>query len=111
MESGAPPPARYPPWLQVAVNAVMVRIRAKPGSSHREVIRVDADTIVVGVKSPPEKGRANQELTEYLALAAGVPRSAVTIARGAASRRKVIKIASSDPAQTCANLIKIAQAS
>ena len=87
-----------------------VRVRAKPGSSRRGIIRVADDALVIGLNSPPEKGRANDELIEILARSAGVPRSALTIVRGANSRDKLIAISASDPDTISARLIALAGA-
>ena len=85
-----------PRWLERRHGTVTVRVRAKPGSSRRGIIRVADDALVVGLKSPPEKGRANDELIEILARSAGVPRSALMIVRGASRRDKLIAISASD---------------
>ena len=37
-------------------------------------------------------GAANDELVAFLAMRLGVPRSAVTIARGGTARRKVVEV-------------------
>ena len=102
------PPA--PRWLERRADVVTVRVRAKPGSSRRGIIRADADTLAIGLNSPPEKGRANHELIEILARSAGVPRSALTIVRGANSRDKLIAISASDLDAISARLIGLAGA-
>jgi len=107
--SAAVPPT--PRWLERRTATVTVRVRAKPGSSRRGIIRVADDALVIGLNSPPEKGRANDELIEILARLAGVPRSALTIVRGANSRDKLIAISASDLDAISARLIALAGAS
>jgi uncharacterized protein len=109
--SGAARPAQYPSWLQVSASAISVRVRAKPGSSRRGVIRVDPDALVIGLHSPAQAGRANDELIELLASAAGVPRSAATIVRGAGNRDKLIAITARDAAASVSRLIEFARLS
>jgi uncharacterized protein YggU (UPF0235/DUF167 family) len=46
----------------------------------------------VRVAAPPEGGRANEELIKIVADFLGVPRASVTVARGAAARRKLLDI-------------------
>jgi uncharacterized protein (TIGR00251 family) len=58
----------------------------------------------VALNSPPEKGRANDELIEYLARIASVPRSTTTIVRGDTSRHKTIRITARDPAKVASVL-------
>jgi len=100
-----------PKWLERRIDTVTVRVRAKPGSSRRGIIRVADDALVIGLNSPPEKGRANDELIEILARLAGVPRSALRIVRGAAGRDKLIAISASDLDAISARLIGLAGAS
>ena len=52
-----------------------------------------ARVLKVAVSAPPEDGKANAALIELLARALKVPRGAVSIAAGAASRRKLVDIA------------------
>ena len=46
----------------------------------------------VRISAPPVDGKANAHLTRFLAKAFGVPRSRVTLLRGAAARRKTFRI-------------------
>jgi len=55
------------------------------------------------VRAVPENGKANTALVELLAKTLTVPKSAVTIVAGAASRRKKVEIAG-DPAVLAARL-------
>jgi uncharacterized protein len=80
------------------LGAVTLRVRVKPGSSRSGPIRADPDAILIGLHSPPEKGRANDELVRIVARMAGVPPSSVTILRGTTSRQKLVQVASSNPA-------------
>jgi uncharacterized protein len=105
MSGGSAPSPSHPAWMELRSDCVIVRIRAKPRSSRRGVIRVDPDSIVVGIGSAPERGRANAELEELIARAVGLPRSTVTIVRGATSRLKVVQIATSTPSATSTRLL------
>ena len=86
----------------------MVRVRARPGSSRRGVIRVNPDALVIGLHAPAQAGRANDELIELLARAAGIPRSAVAIVRGASIRDKLIAITARDLRRSVVRLIEFA---
>jgi hypothetical protein len=55
-------------------------------------IEVDDDTITVGIKSKPERGRANMELIDKLARHFGVPKTNVKIVSGFTSRKKIVDI-------------------
>lgn len=76
---------------------VTVEIVARPGAPRRGLLRAEDRGLVIGIGSPAEKGKANDELVETMARITGVPRSAVSIIRGAGSRSKVVRLASADP--------------
>ena len=48
--------------------------------------------LCVRLQAPPVNGKANEELIRFLAKQLGLPRTAVTLRRGATSRRKVIAV-------------------
>ena len=50
------------------------------------------DAVKVRLAAPPVDGAANEELIRFVAERLGVPRSAVRIAAGATSRRKVVEV-------------------
>jgi len=99
-----------PAWLTAGADFVSVQVRLRPRSSRRGLLRVDSDALAVGVGSPAEKGRANQELIEFIARAAGLPRSAIAIVRGATSRDKLVRIATRNPTEIVSRLIAISSA-
>ena len=49
------------------------------------------------IAAPPVDGKANAEVERYLAELLNLPRSAVTVVRGAGSRDKAVKIQSLHP--------------
>lgn len=55
-------------------------------------ISLDGDEIEIGIKSEPERGRANMELVKRLARYFGVPVQNVRIVSGHTSRKKLIDI-------------------
>lgn len=50
------------------------------------------DVLRIRVRAKPEGGKANDAVCRLLARALGVPPSAVTIARGASSREKLMQV-------------------
>jgi uncharacterized protein YggU (UPF0235/DUF167 family) len=48
--------------------------------------------LVVRVAAPPERGKATKAALDALAVALSLPRSSVTLVRGAASRRKRVAL-------------------
>ena len=100
-------PAPDSPWMRVSIDEVVIEVTARPGASHRGVIGITGDRLVIGVNSRPEKGKANDELIEYLAREMRVPRSALLIVRGETSRRKTIRIVTHEPTKVSSRLHQI----
>ncbi|MGC2304550.1 DUF167 domain-containing protein [Candidatus Binatus sp.] len=104
----ANPPAADSPWMRVSIDEVVIEVTAKPGASRRGVIGVTGERLVVAIHSPPDKGKANDELIEYLAREMRVPRSALLIVRGETSRSKTIRVVTHEPTKVASRLRKIA---
>lgn len=96
-----------PSWMRVAGGELTIELTARPGASRRGVISASDERLVIGVHARPDKGKANGELIEYLADELGVPRSALSIVRGATSRRKTIRIVTHEAAQVSSRLRQI----
>jgi uncharacterized protein (TIGR00251 family) len=71
---------------------VRICVRVSPGARRTEVVGRYGGGWKVRVAAPPERGRANVALAGHLAELLGVPRRAVRVAAGAASRDKVLEI-------------------
>jgi uncharacterized protein (TIGR00251 family) len=95
--------------MRVAGGEVTIEVTARPGASRRGVIGTSGERLVVGVHSRPDKGKANDELIEYLAGELRVPRSALLIVRGETSRRKTIRIVTHEPAKAASRLRQISK--
>jgi uncharacterized protein len=90
--------------LTLDPDAVVIRVVARPGSARGGFFRVDSRGMVVALHAPPEKGRANEELVTLLSGHLGVPRSAISLRRGASSRTKTVRVACHDPQAVAAAL-------
>jgi uncharacterized protein len=103
MAAGGAPRGR-PPWLVSGEGFVNLHVVVKPGSAHRRILRRDPRGLLIALNSQPSKGRANEELKEFLANLLDTPRSAVAIIRGYTARTKTVRIANPQPARVAALL-------
>lgn len=69
-----------------------VSIRLQPRARRDEVVGERAGAIVIRVTAPPVDGKANAALCAFVARAAGVPPSRVSVVRGQTSRDKVVRV-------------------
>jgi uncharacterized protein YggU (UPF0235/DUF167 family) len=68
-----------------------IAVRAHPGASN-ERVRWEGDVLHVWVTARAVEGAANRALTEAVARALGVRRSAVTLVSGERGRDKVVEV-------------------
>ena len=66
-------------------------LRVTPGARD-ESIAVSDGKVLVKVRARPDGGAANEAVLAHVARALGIPRSAVTLLRGATSREKLVQI-------------------
>jgi uncharacterized protein (TIGR00251 family) len=69
-----------------------VSVRLQPRARRDEVVGERAGAIVIRVTAPPVDGKANAALCAFVARAAGVPPSRVSVVRGQTSRDKVVRV-------------------
>ena len=73
--------------------ATQLFVRAQPGARRGGVLGLWNGHLKIGLRSPPEDGRANEELIAVLAELIGLARSDVQLVRGARSRNKELCLA------------------
>jgi uncharacterized protein len=72
---------------------ILLNLRISPGARRSSIEGPYGESALkLKVAAPPVNGRANAEAERFLAALLGIPRSDVTVVRGASSRDKVILI-------------------
>ena len=79
-------------FYSVRSGCIFLRVKAKPGAREDSILGVRGSELVVCVRAPPEKGRANTEIARVLAKALGVPRDEVVLKVGGSSSHKVYTV-------------------
>lgn len=85
---------------------VKLNVYVQPGARRTEVTGFHGGALKIRVAAPPVEGKANAELTRFLAEALGVPARQVRIASGASARRKRVEVIA--PAQAIEALLRAA---
>jgi uncharacterized protein YggU (UPF0235/DUF167 family) len=70
----------------------LLTIRLTPRAARERLVAGADGAFAAHVTAPPVDGAANDALCRLVAKAAGVPPSRVSVARGARSRQKVVRI-------------------
>lgn len=81
-------------WLRydAAARRLTLPLHVQPGARKSEIVGLHGGALKVKIAAPAQENHANAALVEFLSEALGVPRSAIIIRHGAASRRKVVEI-------------------
>jgi uncharacterized protein len=78
--------------LEQVAGGIRIRLKVQPRASRTEVLGVQGDMLKVRLSAPPVDGAANEALLRFLSNRLSVPRSAVRLISGQASRSKVVLI-------------------
>ncbi len=93
-------------FFSVRSGCVFLRVKAKPGAHEDSILGVRGSELIVAVRVPPEKGKANAEIARVLARALGVSRDEVVLKLGGSSAHKVYTV----PLAAAARLGKLVSA-
>ena len=67
-------------------------VKVTPNAARDEITGFAGGVLSVKIAAPPEKGKANKKLIDFLSDKLGVSKSSIRLIRGQTSRRKVIAI-------------------
>jgi len=76
---------------------VTFSVRVVPRASRSEIVGEHDGALRVRIAAPPVDGAANEELVRLLARAFEVPRSAIEISAGHASKLKTVRVTGGQP--------------
>jgi uncharacterized protein len=94
-------------YWRAAVDGVSVAVKVQPKSCRPGLLGrapdIDGTRLRIGVSEPAEDGRANRAVCATLAGLLGVPAASISVAIGASSRQKTLRV-QGDPAMLGARL-------
>ena len=74
----------------------LLLVHVTPRSGRDEVFGRRGGVVAVRVTAAPDDGKANQAVCRVVARLLGVPKTTVSVARGASSRHKTLEVAGMD---------------
>ncbi|MEZ5123987.1 MAG: DUF167 domain-containing protein [Solirubrobacterales bacterium] len=80
----------------MAADHALLRVRVQPRAKRSEVAGQRDGAVVIRVAAPPVDGKANAALCRFVADVVGVPRRAVSVARGESGRDKLLRVEGCD---------------
>jgi uncharacterized protein (TIGR00251 family) len=90
--------------INETARGVTFAIKVHPRARKNAITEIVGDALKLALTAPPVEGRANQAVIEFFADLFEIPRSSVTIASGATSRNKVIRVTGIAQAAVAATL-------
>ena len=88
-------------FVTTAKEGTLLNLHVSPGAKRTSVEGLYGESAIkLNVAAPPVDGRANAEVERFLSKLLGVPRSDVTITRGASSRDKTVLVRGATQAET-----------
>ena len=82
----------------------LLQVKVHPGAGRTEVAGLTGGVLQIKIAAPPEKGKANKELTDFLSRLLGVKKSSISIIKGGTSRNKLIAIEGMTPSEIISRL-------
>jgi uncharacterized protein (TIGR00251 family) len=81
-------------WLRydAGVRRLTLTLHIQPNAKQSSIAGPHGDALKIRIAAPAVDNRANAALVEFLSEELGVPRSSITIRRGATSRRKIVEV-------------------
>ncbi len=80
------------PCARQTARGVMLDLSIVPGAKRSELVGLHDGALRVRLGAPPVDGKANEELLRWIAAQLAQPRRAVSLVRGASSRRKQVLV-------------------
>jgi uncharacterized protein (TIGR00251 family) len=78
-------------WMASAAKCLL-SVHIHPNAKQNQMLGMQDGVLKLKIKAPAVEGKANQELCRYLAEYLHIPKSAITVLRGATSPHKVLEI-------------------
>ena len=83
---------------------VEIRVHIQPRASKTEIVGLYGEALKIRIAAPPVDGKANTELSRFLARQLGVSQQSIQMISGVSSRRKRIFIKGRTLTEIVANL-------
>jgi uncharacterized protein (TIGR00251 family) len=80
-------------WVQATPDGVSLFVKVIPRAGATKAAGIREGRLLVRLAAAPVEGAANDALIAFLAEALGLPRRNITLAAGASSRNKHVKVA------------------
>jgi len=84
-----------PEYMQETNQGVLIHIFSKPGAKQSRITDLDGPIIGVQIAAPPQDGKANEELLDFMSEVLGLKKRQLSLVKGAKERHKTLLITES----------------
>jgi uncharacterized protein (TIGR00251 family) len=95
----------------VSTKTTRLSLKVQPNTGRNQVVGFINDVWKVKIAAPPDKGKANKELIEFLSDILGLRKDNITILKGETSHNKIIAITGFNLEEVTKTLAAICQKS
>lgn len=78
--------------VKETANGLLLAVIVHPSSRRMAIVDMVEDKLAINLTAPPDKGKANKQLIQFLAKELGLSKQALMIAHGEKSRSKIIRV-------------------
>jgi len=79
-------------WYSVEKDSIHIEVKAFPGASKNEITGIRDNRLCVRIAAPPQDGKANACLCEFLAKKLGCAKRDVVVIKGEKSKLKTVEV-------------------
>lgn len=91
-------------WLREDEDGITLTLYIQPGAKKTAVAGLHGEALKIRLHAPPVEGQANAQLIAFLAQRLALPKRAVTLLSGEASRAKRVRVVGIGAASVVAKL-------
>jgi uncharacterized protein (TIGR00251 family) len=73
-------------------DGIILSVKAKPNARREGILGIVTEQLVVAVRTPPERGKANEAIVEILSEWLDIPKRSLEIRSGSSSRDKRVSV-------------------
>ena len=85
---------------------IKISIKVQPNSNRNEVVGVVNGVWKIKIAAPPDKGKANKELVDFLSELLDIKKDRINILRGQTSHNKIVEIEGLSAESLSARMLK-----
>lgn len=78
--------------IEATGNGIRIHLYVQPNGKKSEILGEHDGALKIRIQAPPVEGKANAAIEEFIAKKLGLPKSRVSLIRGAQSRQKVVEV-------------------